>query len=84
MSFVIVILLIATVLRKPQREQPSTTIRLDSQLLLPSILIRFELEDRPIEDPTNILLLHDPIFWPQEQIRRKPCRVSVRVTLSVV
>jgi hypothetical protein len=41
-------------------------------LAFPRILIGLELENAPIERPTDILLAHDGVFRPAKQVQRIP------------
>jgi hypothetical protein len=40
--------------------------------LLLGVLVGFKLEDAAVEDPANIVLAHDAIFRPEQEVSRKP------------
>lgn len=47
--------------------------------LLSGILFRLLIENAPVKDTPHIIFLHDPILWPQQEVRRSPCG-SVRMS----
>jgi len=40
--------------------------------LLLSILVGLELENAAVVDSANIVLAHDTVFWPEQEIRGQP------------